>query len=68
MGFDHQYGVLLLHTKVRWLRQGEILQHFLNLLGETKAFIETRDKETTLLADAEWLLGLAFLTDVTEKT
>ncbi|KAK0142715.1 General transcription factor II-I repeat domain-containing protein 2A [Merluccius polli] len=62
-----EYGDLLLHTEVRWLSRGKILQRFLSLLGEIKAFMETREEDTTLLSDAEWLLDLAFLTDVTEK-
>ena len=62
-----EYGDLLLHTEVRWLSRGKILQRFLSLLAEIKAFMETREEDTTLLTDAEWLLDLAFLTDVTEK-
>lgn len=62
-----EYGDLLLHTEVRWLSRGKIQQHFLSLLGEIKTFMETRMEDTTLLSDADWLLDLAFLTDVTEK-
>ena len=62
-----QYGDLLLHTEVRWLSRGKILQRFLSLLGEIKALMETREEDSTLLSDAEWLLDLAFLTVVTEK-
>ena len=38
-----------------------------NMLNEIKAFMESREEDTTLLSDAEWLLDLAFLTDMTEK-
>lgn len=37
------------------------------MLGEIKAFMETREGDITLLTDAEWLLDLAFLIYVTEK-
>ncbi|XP_041858782.1 general transcription factor II-I repeat domain-containing protein 2A-like [Melanotaenia boesemani] len=63
-----EYGDLLLHTEVRWLSRGKILQRFLSLLGDIKAFMEMRGEDASLLSDAEWLLDLAFLADVTEKT
>ena len=62
-----EHGDLLLHTDVRWLSRGKTLQRFLSLLGEIKTFMESRGEDTALLTDAEWLLDLAFLTDVTEK-
>uniref|UniRef100_A0AAQ5Y107 HAT C-terminal dimerisation domain-containing protein n=1 Tax=Amphiprion ocellaris TaxID=80972 RepID=A0AAQ5Y107_AMPOC len=62
-----EYGDLLLHTDVRWLSRGKILQRFLSLLGEIKTFMESRGEDTTLLSNTEWLLDLAFLTDVTDK-
>lgn len=37
------------------------------MLDEIKAFMETREENTTPLSDAEWLLELAFLTDATEE-
>ena len=46
-----EYGDLLLHTEVRWLSRGKILQRFLSLLAEIKAFMETREEDTTLLTD-----------------
>ena len=61
------HGVLFLNTDIRWLSRGMILQRFLSLLDEIKAFMETREEDTTLLFDPEWLLDLAFLTDVPEK-
>lgn len=61
------YGSLLLHTDIRWLSKGKVLQRFLSLLSEIKTFMESREEDATLLSDPEWLLDLAFLTDVTEK-
>ena len=62
-----EHSDLLLHTEVRWLSRGKILHRFCSLLNEIKAFMESREEDTTLLSDAEWLLDLAFLTDMTEK-
>ncbi|XP_028313963.1 general transcription factor II-I repeat domain-containing protein 2B-like [Gouania willdenowi] len=62
-----EYGDLLLHTEVRWLSRGKILQRFVSLLSDIKAFMEMRGEDTTLLSDPEWLLDLAFLADITDK-
>ena len=62
-----EYGDLLLHTEIRWLSRGRILKRFLALLGEIKEFMQSREEDTSLLDNTEWLLDLAFLTDVTEK-
>lgn len=62
-----EHGDLLLHTDVKWLSRGKILQRFLSLLGEIKTFMENRGEDTNLLTDPDWLLDLSFLTDVTEK-
>lgn len=43
------------------------MQHFLALLGEIKEFLQSREEGISLLNDIEWLLHLAFLTDITEK-
>ncbi|CAB4064545.1 unnamed protein product [Lepeophtheirus salmonis] len=59
---------LFLHTVVRWLsRRKKILHRFCSLLNKIKAFMESREEDTTLLSDAKWLLDLAFPTDMTEK-
>ena len=62
-----EYGDLLLHTEIRWLSKGRILKRFLALLGEIKEIMQSREEDTSLLDNTEWLLDHAFLTDVTEK-
>ncbi|XP_078542665.1 general transcription factor II-I repeat domain-containing protein 2-like [Lissotriton helveticus] len=62
-----EYGDLLLHTRIRWLSRGNILRRFLSLLPEVKAFLESRNEDVPQLSSTEWLLDLAFLTDVTQK-
>lgn len=58
---------LLLHTDWRWLCPDKILQCFLSLLREIKTFTESRGEDATLLMNAERLLDLTFLRDVTDK-
>lgn len=50
---DVQFTHLLLHTEVRWLSRGKILERFIMLLPQIKEFIASRDLE--------------FLTDRTAK-
>lgn len=53
-----EYGDVLFHTEVRWLRRGRVLHRFIFLLSDLKAFMETRGGDTNLLSDAGWLLDL----------
>ncbi len=63
-----EYGDLLLHTEIRWLSRGTVVKSFfLSLLGEIKEFMESRGEDASLLHDTEWILDLAFLTDITGK-
>ncbi|KAM4555068.1 general transcription factor II-I repeat domain-containing protein 2-like [Odontesthes bonariensis] len=63
---DCEHSELLLHTDVRWLSRGKFLQRFRELCPEIKEFFrETGQAEYTQLNDDQWLLDLAFLTDLT---
>lgn len=40
---------------------------FFSLLGEIKEFKQSKGEDVSLLEDTEWILDLAFLTDITGK-
>ncbi|XP_070408067.1 general transcription factor II-I repeat domain-containing protein 2B-like [Nothobranchius furzeri] len=62
-----EYGDLLLHTEIRWLSRGRVLQRFFPLLCEIKKLMQSKGEDISLLEDIEWILDLAFLTDITGK-
>ena len=63
-GCDH--SELLLHTDVRWLSRGKFLKRFRELCPEIKEFFRVSGRaEYKQLNDGQWLLDLAFLTDLT---
>lgn len=63
---DCNHTDLLLHTDVRWLSRGKFLQRFRELLPEIREFLlDTKHAEYSQLDDEQWLLDLAFLTDLT---
>lgn len=63
MGSDHVQ--LILHTEIRWLSRGKILQRFFELRDEVRVFLlETRF--VGLLTDFSWLSRIAYLADVFE--
>ncbi|KAH1028586.1 hypothetical protein HUJ05_001927 [Dendroctonus ponderosae] len=64
---DVQCTDLLLHTEVRWLSRGKILQRFIMLLPQIKQFIALRGEFYEQLKNKDWLIDLRFLTDITAK-
>ena len=76
MGFlgelDSEFNDLLLYTSIRWLSAGKILKHFFGLRKEILLFFEEQLIDSTghfqaQLQGTEFLCGLAFLTDMTNR-
>jgi hypothetical protein len=63
IGSEHVH--LLLHTDVRWLSRGIILQRLYELRSEVLQFLSSKNSPLTAhLLDTEWLAKLAHLVDV----
>ncbi|XP_076397681.1 general transcription factor II-I repeat domain-containing protein 2-like isoform X2 [Megachile rotundata] len=61
---DSEYADLPYYTEVRWLSRGKLLEQFYNLRSEIATFMEAMQNPVPELKDNEWLIDLAFLTDL----
>ncbi|XP_034195086.1 general transcription factor II-I repeat domain-containing protein 2 [Osmia lignaria lignaria] len=61
---DSEYADLPYYTEVRWLNRGKLLEQFYNLRSEIAAFMESMQNPVAELKDNDWLVDLAFLTDL----
>lgn len=62
-----EYGDVLLHTSVRWLSRGRVLERFFSLRHEIILFLQQNKKVYPELQDDQWWCLLAFLCDITGK-
>lgn len=67
MGSDHQN--FLLYIEIRWLSRGKILARLFELRDEVKLFLKehTKTNLSEWFHDANWLVELAYLSDIFNK-
>ena len=62
---DAEHNDLVYYCEVRWLSRGRMLERLYDLRGEVAAFLSMKGANFPEFSDPNWLLGLAFLADLT---
>lgn len=64
---NSNYGDVLLHTSVRWLSRGKVLDRFFSLRQEIILFLHENDKFYSEIENDGWWCIVSFLCDITKK-
>ena len=62
---DSAYTDLPLHSAVRWLSCGKVLERFVSCIDAIKVFLAEKGQHYPQLEDEKWILKLVFLADIT---
>ena len=62
---DSAYPDLPLHSAVRWLSCGKVLERFVSCLDAIKVFLAEKGQHYPQLEDETWIVKLLFLADIT---
>lgn len=62
---DSAYTDLPLHSAVRWLSCGKVLERFVSCIDAIKVFLVEKGQHYPQLEDEEWIVKLSFLADIT---
>jgi hypothetical protein len=63
MGSEHSH--LLMHTEVRWLSRGRVLNRFVELRKEIELFlIQKKSNYISIIQNTEWIAKYIYLSDI----
>uniref|UniRef100_A0A3B1J491 SPIN-DOC-like zinc-finger domain-containing protein n=1 Tax=Astyanax mexicanus TaxID=7994 RepID=A0A3B1J491_ASTMX len=62
---DSEYADLPLHSAVRWLSCGKVLERFVSCIDAIKVFLAEKGQQYPQLEDEKWIVKLFFLADIT---
>ncbi|XP_050730475.1 general transcription factor II-I repeat domain-containing protein 2-like isoform X3 [Eriocheir sinensis] len=63
---DSAYKDIPLHSSVRWLSCGKVLERFVECFDEIKIFLSEKGQDYPELEDRDWTVKLMFLSDITK--